>query len=233
MQSKHNMLFPLAVMGYNIRETTNKKGWVSMEQFFASLMEFFNGNSVWTYLFIFSGKVVEVSISTLRVMLINRGERVKGVIAAIFEYALWLFVTGTVLSNFQSDALKIVFLIAAFAAGNFVGSWIEEKLAFGVCTISVYTNSVDEARKLAVILRENGHAVTLMDAEGINEAEREILTLTVHRKNSQDVLKLINDNNPNAMVTVENMADVKGGFMKNAARRSIGLPAGLFRKKSK
>ena len=202
-----------------------------MEQFFSVLMDFFNSKSVWTYLFIFLGKIIEVSISTLRIMLINRGERVKGVIAAIFEYTLWLFVTGTVLSNFQSDLLKIVVLIAAFAAGNFVGSWLEEKLAFGVCTISIYVQCIDDARRMARVLRDNGHAVTLMDAEGISEQKREVVTLTVRRKFTHDVLQLINKTNPSAMVTVANTSSVKGGFLKDTAKRSIGLPQFIFKKK--
>lgn len=202
-----------------------------MDRFFSALMVFFSSKSVWMYLFIFLGKIVEVSISTLRIMLINRGERVRGVIAAVFEYTLWLFVTGTVLADFQSDPLKIAVLIAAFAAGNFAGSLLEEKLAFGVCTISVYANSIEDARSIARVLRSEGHAVTLMDAEGIAEQKREIVTLTVRRKFTNDALGLINKTNPNAMVTVANTSSVKGGFLKDTVRRSVGLPQFIFKKK--
>ncbi len=190
-----------------------------MEQFFAALLGFLDSHSFWVYLFIFAGKIIEVSISTLRVMLINRGQRVQGVVAAVFEYTLWLFVTGTAISNFYDDPLRIVVLIVAFAAGNYAGSWFEEKLALGLSTISVIMKSSEEAHAMADVLRDNGHAVTLMRAEGMSGQQREVLSLTVKRKFVHDVLRLIGSVNPSSMITVSNTASVSGGFLKIPSRK--------------
>ena len=94
--------------------------------------DFLTKPSVWMYLFIFFGKIVEVAVATVRIVLINRGERVKGSITAFFEVSLWLVVTGTVLAGFQEDILRCVIFALAFALGNYAGSWIESKLAFGL-----------------------------------------------------------------------------------------------------
>ena len=100
-------------------------------------MEFLQGSSVWIYLFIFFGKILEVAVSTIRLVLINRGERIKGSIIAVFEMLLWLFITGTVLSGFQKDIIRVIIFAIAFAVGNYVGSWMEDRLAFGLCSIQV------------------------------------------------------------------------------------------------
>ena len=65
------------------------------------MMDFLMGNSIWVYLFIFFGKILEVSVSTVRLVLINRGERTKGAILAFFDILLWVLITGTVLAGFQ------------------------------------------------------------------------------------------------------------------------------------
>ena len=96
-------------------------------------MDFLTQPSIWVYLFIFFGKIVEVAVSTVRLVLINRGERIKGSITGFFEVTLWLIVTGTVLAGFQNDIWRCLVFALAFSLGNYVGSWIESKLAFGLC----------------------------------------------------------------------------------------------------
>ena len=49
-----------------------------MTEFLAGLKDFLTGDSVWVYLMIFFGKILEVTVSTLRLVMINRGERLQG-----------------------------------------------------------------------------------------------------------------------------------------------------------
>lgn len=201
-----------------------------MQQFFENLMTFLNSGSIWVYVFIFVGKIAEVSASTLRIMLISRGERIMGVLASIIEYTLWIFVTASAITNFQEDPLKVIILILAFAAGNFIGSWLEEKLALGLCTISIVTMSYEEARIMTKTLREAGYAVTVMNAEGMNDQTREVLSLTIRRKFVHDAVQLINETNPHVMVTITNTTSIQGGFLKDTTKRNFVMPS-FFTKK--
>ena len=79
------------------------------------IASFTSGHSVAVYLFIFFGKILEVSISTLRTVLINKGMRVVGCITAVLEYLLWLFITASVLTGYQEDPMKVIALTLAFA----------------------------------------------------------------------------------------------------------------------
>jgi uncharacterized protein YebE (UPF0316 family) len=56
-------------------------------------MSFLDNIGVWIYFIIFFGKILEVTVSTLRMVLINRGERIKGAILAFFDVLLWLVIT--------------------------------------------------------------------------------------------------------------------------------------------
>ena len=144
-------------------------------------MDFLSQPSIWVYLFIFFGKVIEVSVSTVRIVLINRGERMKGSIIAFFEVSLWLLITGTVLVGFKEDIIRCFVFALAFAIGNYIGSWLEGRLAFGLCSIQVIVSKDDVAQDLAKDLRSNDFAVTVLEGEG-KSGKRELLVLHLKRK---------------------------------------------------
>lgn len=176
-------------------------------------MEFLSQSSVWIYLFIFFGKILEVAISTVRIVLINRGERVKGSIIAFFEITLWLVVTGTVIAGFQEDIIKCIVFAIAFAIGNFVGSWMEDKLAFGLCSIQVIVPESDQGHALVDKLRENNFAVTTIQGKG-KDGERELLILHIKRKRILQAVDLIKCNLENAVIVVNDSKIIRGGFIK-------------------
>lgn len=180
------------------------------------LLEFFAGSTIWVYLFIFFGKIIEVSISTLRIVLIGRGERIVGFFCSLFEITLWLFITGSVLANFTSDPVKVVVYVLAFGSGVYLGSWLEEKLAFGLCMVQIITPSAEDALKLENQLRKNGFGLTIVDAKGIDSAVRTMINVTLKRKRSNEVLELISAMSPESVVTVSDVKAFKGGYLRRS-----------------
>ena len=136
-----------------------------------SIASFLSGNSLWVYIFIFFGKLIEVALASLRSQLIHKGERTVGAIIALLEYSFWLSITASAISGFSDDILKIVILVCAFAAGNVLGSILESKIALGFCTMNCVFTMRDSAVKAAALLRKNGYALTMFSAEGINGAD--------------------------------------------------------------
>ncbi len=176
-------------------------------------MEFLKHPSIWLYLFIFFGKILEVAVSTVRLVLINRGERVKGAVTGFFEISLWIVVTGTVLVGFQEDIIRCVIFAIAFALGNYVGSWLEGKLAFGLCSIQVIINKDESAESVVKELRDNGFGVTIMEGEG-KSGQREILLLHLKRKRIPAAMSMIKSKLDSAVITVNDVRVINGGFIK-------------------
>ncbi len=176
-------------------------------------MELLSRPSVWLYVFIFFGKIIEVTAATVRLVLINRGERVKGAITAFFEVSLWLMVTGTVLVGFQTDIIRCLVFAVAFALGNYLGSWLEGKLAFGLCSIQVIVNKGCNADELVNELRENGFGVTMIEGKG-KAGSREILMLHLKRKRIPAAISLIKRRLCDAVITVNDVRVLSGGFIK-------------------
>lgn len=175
-------------------------------------MDFLQNLGVGIYFVIFFGKILEVTVSTLRSVLINRGERVKGTIIAFFDILLWLIITGTVLQGFQDDPLRIVVFALAFSVGNYMGSWLEDKLAFGLSSIQVIAPESKESKALAGLLRDQGFGVTVVKGTG-RHGERELLLLHLKRKRIAEALAIVNETLPDAVVVVNDSRVIKGGYI--------------------
>ncbi len=169
--------------------------------------------SIWVYLFVFFGKIIEVTVSTIRIVLINRGERLMGSVTAFFEITLWLIVTGTVLVGFQQDILRCVVFALAFACGNWLGSWLEGKLAFGLSSLQVIVPTDDDTDSLVEELRSRDFAVTVMEGEG-KDGKREVLVLHLKRKRIPVALSIIKSKLKQAVITVNDVRVVNGGYIK-------------------
>ncbi|MEL7601745.1 MAG: DUF5698 domain-containing protein [Bacillota bacterium] len=190
---------------------------------FEALAAFAKTQSVWVYLFIFFGKLLEVTTSTLRLVLINRGIRAVGSMIAVLEITLWLIITSTVLSGFQSDPLKIVVYALAFGLGNFMGSWLDEKLAFGLSSIQVVVPDEGSAHTLCDALRGKGYGITSLDVRGMDDQKHYMMLMMIRRKFLNEALDLIAKTSEKAVITVSDVKVQKGGYMRMPAGRHFSL----------
>ncbi|NLK39363.1 MAG: DUF2179 domain-containing protein [Clostridiales bacterium] len=175
-------------------------------------MDFLQSNSIWIYFFIFFGKILEVTVNTIRVLLITKGQRITGALIAILEVSIWLAVTGTVLTGFKDDLLKCVVFVIAFSVGNYLGSWFEDKLAFGLASIQVIIPESETDKELAGILREKDFAVTVLNGKG-KDGNRELLIMHVKRKRIPEASEIIKNHLKNAVIVINESKIVYGGFL--------------------
>ena len=194
-----------------------------MTGFFEAFSVFLATGTFWVYIIIFLGKIVEVSLGTLRIVLINRGERLIGSFIALIEITLWLIIAGNVLSDYQSDPLKMLAYALAYALGNYVGSWLEERLAFGLCSMQTVVMDQETSDKICEALRQNGFGVTELTAQGRDDETRFMLISWVRRKLADEAIALVQGIAPNAMITVSDVKSQRSGYLRNAtARRKKG-----------
>ena len=79
---------------------------------------------------IFLARVLDVSFGTIRIIFISRGQKLLAPLIGFFEILIWLVAIGKVMQNLGNVYCHIAYA-GGFAAGNFTGMWIEEKLAMG------------------------------------------------------------------------------------------------------
>lgn len=161
------------------------------------------------YMFILLAKIVEVSIGTIRIVLITRGEKLLGACIGFVEVIIWLILVSTVLTNVSEDPVKVVIYAVGFAVGNYVGSMLEEKLAIGNIRLEAIV-SKEDGETLVSNIRDKGYAVTVIDGRGMT-LEREVLLMNIKRKHYNQVVDMIKRFQENVVITVNDVKPVYGG----------------------
>lgn len=191
-----------------------------MNEFLQAIETFAKGSTIWVYLFIFFGKILEVSFGTLRLVLINRGERTIGAIIAVIEITLWLVIASSVLTGFKDDFLKGIVYAVAFACGNYIGSWLDELLAFGLSSMQVVLPDLASAKEAEERLRAKGFGMTTIDAHG-RDNDRSMLIMTMQRKRLPEALAILEEQCNGAVVTVSDIKTQRGGYLERAVRGQL------------
>ena len=164
-----------------------------------------------TYVAILLAKIIEVSLMTVRVVLITKGERKIGAVIGFFEVVIWVVLVGTVLTDISSDPIKAVVYALGFALGNYFGSKLEERLGIGVSEIKAIVKE-EHGPEVVGHLRDQGYAVTVVEGQGKNLA-RHILFMYVKRKKVKEVVDQLTDVQQNAVITVSDTKPVYGGYL--------------------
>lgn len=150
-------------------------------------------------LLIFSMRIADVSLGTLRIGFLVRGKRRLAGLFGFFESLIWLFAAAQVLSNLDS-VWQFIAYAAGYAAGTMMGVSIERWLAMGTSLMRVVA-TVDTP-DTAPALRDAGYYVTELNAKGRDGDVRVSFTV-LPRRREQAAIKLISEINPTAFVTFE------------------------------
>jgi uncharacterized protein YebE (UPF0316 family) len=79
----------------------------------------------WGALIIFALRLVDVSLSTVRILLAIRNRRVVVPIIGFFDVVVWVFAAGNAIRH-RGSFWQVRGYAAGFSTGTVVGLWIEE-----------------------------------------------------------------------------------------------------------
>ncbi len=178
---------------------------------FETILDALTAVSFFELLFIFLAKVIEVSIGTMRVILISKGYRKPGAFLAIFEILLWVFIASKVILGITEYPIKGLVYSVGFAAGVYIGSLLENKLAVGKILINAILDC-QMGKTVADVLRNSGYGVTVMDAQG-KDSNRVVLMVFANRKNKQVIIKIIEELDPKAFIVANEVSILHGGYL--------------------
>ncbi|SNQ59551.1 DUF2179 domain-containing protein [Candidatus Methanoperedens nitratireducens] len=174
-------------------------------------------------LLIFIARVFDVTFGTMRIIFVSRGEKFLAPFFGFFEIMIWLFAIGQVMQNFTNVAYYIAYA-GGFAMGNFVGIYIEDKMAMGTLVIRIITKK--DASNLMGALKSNNYGVTSIDAEGATGKVKIIFTV-IKRKDVNKVVGMIKQFNPKAFFSIEEVRAASEGIFPSPKPR-FGI-LGIFK----
>lgn len=158
--------------------------------------------------FIFFARVVDMSLATMRMILIFRGRRIEGAALGFIEVSIYITALSKIVGSINNLGNLLAYS-SGFAAGTLVGSLIEEKLALGLLTVHVFPFPKHQGQMLEE-LRNAGFGVTAIRAEGLI-GERTILETFIRRREWRKLTEIVRRIDPETFVAALDTKVTLGG----------------------
>jgi len=159
-------------------------------------------------LFIFLARVCDVTMSTVRILMIMRGKAALAAFIGFFEVSVYVLALSRVIGDLDRPVLLIAYA-SGFAAGNYIGGLLEERLALGYATAQII--SLEAADLIAAGLREQGFGVTILEGCGL-EGTHKILHVLLKRRDIPCLLEAVRACDVNAFISVMDTRKILGGY---------------------
>ncbi|MDD5719043.1 MAG: DUF5698 domain-containing protein [Candidatus Krumholzibacteria bacterium] len=181
-------------------------------------------------LLIFLARVADVSIGTLRTIVVFKGHRLLAAGLGFVEILIWLHAAGQVIRNLDAWYLTVAYA-AGFAVGNIAGSWLESKLAMGLELVRIL--GTDPTVDLAGKLRGQGYEVTALHAVENVTQPVEVLLIVERRRKVPQLLREVAAIDAAAVCTTNDVKRPAQALLPRRRRSFLGLPDALRSSKRK
>lgn len=162
-------------------------------------------------LLIFSARICDVSINTVRTMLVISGHRMLAVVLGFFEVVIWVLAAGFAL-EYLHNVWAVMSYAGGFSTGVAVGMWLEQRIALGYRMVQVVSPSTELTVSRA--LRERGYRVTRVEGNG-RDGPVEIAYSVIRRRKLDEVRAILAEVAPKSFITVERVDIATGGAFPN------------------
>jgi uncharacterized protein YebE (UPF0316 family) len=167
---------------------------------------------IWAFLLIFILRIVNVTLSTIRMLIMMRGKKVLSASIGFFEVLVYVLAIGPVINNL-SNVWNLLGYCLGFAVGTLAGMGLEGWMALGYASVRIV--SKEKGYAVAQAIREGGYGATVERGHGRDGAV-DVVIATVRRKEVGSLCALADQIDPSAFVTVEETRTIRRGTMRIA-----------------
>ena len=167
---------------------------------------------------IFVGRICDVTLGTLRIIFVSKGEKRKAPIVGFFEVFIWVVVISQIFSH-ATNIVAYIAYAAGYATGNYVGILVENKIGFGYQLFRIYTKY--DGALLCRELNKRGFGSTLIRGEGIL-SEVSIIEAVVKRRAEKIITALIAEYDPETFYLIEDIRSKQKGIFSYSS--AAGAP---------
>ena len=167
---------------------------------------------LFTCFYIFLARIVDVSLGTVRTVLIVKDKKIPASIIAFFEVFVWFLVAREALNTSVSSLLIPIFYAAGYATGTLIGSFISSKLdSLMAVTVIIKETKV---KKLMQEIRDKGFGVSNIDLKNTTKEKKGLLLIQLNKKSLNNLTKIIRNMDTNAFVTINETKYCQNGLIK-------------------
>lgn len=153
-------------------------------------------------------RMVDVTLGTLRIIFVSRGNRIVAPILGFFEVLVWVVAISQIMQNLDNPINYVAYALG-FAIGNYLGIRAEEKLAVGHLVIRLFvTEGADEIMKKII---DAGFGITSIKGKGATN-EVTILYSVIKRKDLDNFLDIIKESDKKIFYSIETAREAHLGI---------------------
>ncbi len=164
-------------------------------------------------LMIFFLRVINNTLSTMRIVVLSRGQKSAAFMLALIEPLIFAIVLGRVISDL-TNVLNLFAYCTGFAVGGYLGQTLEARFIASFITVNIVLKD-EEGEELAIKLREAGYGVTATQGTGISGTVT-MLRSVITRKDVTKFVNLVRNVSPEAFITTEEARTVYRGWIRAA-----------------
>ncbi len=168
----------------------------------------------WMLVFIFTIRVISSMVVSFRTIYSLQGRKLISSFFGFFEATIFVVIVMQILDELSNPVVLCVYSLG-YALGGVFAILLEQKIGLGNLVATVMLPGIDNDAALAEI-RNRGLGVTLLQGEG-KRGPRDVLIVSLHRKDLLSFRKLIMTLEPKAFVSVASVY-ANGGYMKRLNR---------------
>jgi uncharacterized protein YebE (UPF0316 family) len=161
---------------------------------------------------IFLLRVVGVTLSTIRVLMMTRGKKYTSAVLGFFEVLVYVLAIGTVVQDLTNIPNLLSYCLG-FSVGTLLGMWLEERIALGY--VKIHVVSPGQGFDVAQALRREGFGATEGLAVGKDGTVGTVETV-IRRRNIETACTAIYQIAPDAFVTIDEIRSIQHGYLRTA-----------------
>jgi uncharacterized protein YebE (UPF0316 family) len=158
---------------------------------------------------IFVLRVVGISISTLRVLVMMRGKKVAAFIAGFFEVLTYVIAIAEVVNNLD-NVWNVLGYCLGFSVGTVAGMFLDERTATGFANVRVISRY--KAQSIIEAIHNAGYGATVGWGHGRGGTVGMIVAV-VRRKEADALCRIAEGVDPDAFITIEDTRSVRRGYI--------------------
>ena len=158
-----------------------------------------------------AAKIIEITIQSLKTCMMVKGQRIKAAGLGFIECAIWGLVISTIIGTLGDNLFLLVFYCFGYAAGLFLGSTLEGKIALGTSSLQLIAND-ENTSKIIEYLKSSFRGYTVFEGQG-SKNKMNMIFIVLPRRDTLEVVKkvrIICENN--VFVVVDDVNKYAGGY---------------------
>jgi len=156
---------------------------------------------------VFLARMIDVSIGSVRTILLVKGKNIISMILAFIEILIWYFVAREILTNRDTSIYLVLSYAGGYAFGTYVGGLINKYFVRGNLTAFVVT-ALDN-KSMVDTLKKAKYGVSVLSYED----GKMVLLIELAKKNLNKLKDTIKKIDESAFIVVNESMHVENGYM--------------------